>query len=185
MRKTIVIGATGFLLLALTACSSVKREAGEAAPAGSASPAVTSSGSPASTGSQAGSPSKAPAKSSTTSVRETKPATSVVLVPMQTSHGGEFRSPTGNITCEVDLTQVYCQTGTPARSVTMSKSGSYTTCKGQQCLGDAGDGTPTLQYGQATGVGPFRCESADTGVTCKAGAKGFRIANAGVTSVAS
>jgi len=185
MRKTLVIGATGFLLLALTACSSVTREPGEAAPVGSASPAVTSSSSPASTGSQAGSPTKAPAKSSTTSVRETKPTTSVVLVPMQTSHGGEFRSPTGNITCEVDLTQAYCQTVTPARSVTMSSSGSYTTCKGEQCLGDAGDGTPTLEYGQATGVGPFRCESAATGVTCTAGAKGFRIANAGVTSVAS
>lgn len=48
------------------------------------------------------------------------PATtsSAALVPMQTATGGEFLSPSGNISCEVDhqragLTQAYCQTVTP------------------------------------------------------------------------
>jgi hypothetical protein len=107
---------------------------------------------------------------------------------MQTSAGGEFLSPSGNISCEVDyqragLTQVYCQTATPARSVTMGAAGKYTTCSGDQCLGNPGTGTPTLAYGTATGVGPFRCESAATGVTCVADGKGFRISASGTAPV--
>jgi hypothetical protein len=103
---------------------------------------------------------------------------------MQTATGGEFFSPTGNISCEVSPTKAYCQTGTPARSVTMGATGRYATCTGQQCLGNAGDGTPTLAYGTTTGVGPFRCESATAGVTCTAtGGRGFRISTSGITSV--
>jgi hypothetical protein len=110
------------------------------------------------------------------------------LVPMQTATGGEFLSPTGNISCEIDyhdvgLTQAYCQTWTPARSVIMKATGKYTTCTGQQCLGNPGDGTPTLAYGTATGIGPFRCESATTGVTCTADGKGFQISASGITPV--
>jgi hypothetical protein len=106
---------------------------------------------------------------------------------MQTASGGEFLSPSGNISCEIDyrragVTQAYCQTGTPARSVTLTASGSYKTCTGEECLGNAGDDTPTLAYGTATGVGPFRCDSATTGVTCTAGGKGFRISTSGITS---
>lgn len=107
---------------------------------------------------------------------------------MQAATGGEFLSPSGNISCEVDyqrhdLTQVYCQTGTPARSVTMSATGKYTTCTGQQCLGNPGTGTPTLAYGTATGAGPFRCESATAGITCLTNGKGFRISASGITPV--
>jgi hypothetical protein len=107
-------------------------------------------------------------------------------VPMQTAEGGEFVSPSGNISCEVDygrvgLTTAYCQTGTPPRSVTMSPTGTYTTCSGQQCLGNVGPDAPILAYGTATGVGPFRCESATTGITCTAVGRGFRIASSGIT----
>jgi hypothetical protein len=107
---------------------------------------------------------------------------------MQTAAGGEFLSPSGNISCEVDyqqagLSKAYCQTATPARSVSMGASGGYTTCAGQQCLGNPGTGTPTLAYGTATGVGPFRCESAATGVTCLANGKGFRISTSGIVPV--
>ena len=107
---------------------------------------------------------------------------------MQTTAGGEFLSPTGNISCEVDyhragLTRAYCQTVKPARSVTMDANGSYKTCAGEQCLGNAGEGTPTLAYGTATGVGPFRCESAATGITCVADGKGFRVSTSGITPV--
>jgi hypothetical protein len=108
------------------------------------------------------------------------------FVSMQSAAGGEFLSPSGNISCEIDyqragLTEAYCQTQTPARSVTMTAAGTYTTCVGQQCLGNPGTGTPTLAYGTATGVGPFRCESATAGVTCTANGKGFRISASGVT----
>ena len=114
--------------------------------------------------------------------------TSTTRVPMQTATGGEFLSPSGNISCEVDyhrvsLIRAYCQTGTPAQSVTMGVTGRYTTCTGQQCIGNSGEGTPTLAYGTVTGVGPFLCESATTGVTCTADGRGFRISTSGITSV--
>jgi len=107
---------------------------------------------------------------------------------MQTAAGGEFLSPTGNISCEVDyhragLTQVYCQTVKPPQSVTMNLSGDYKPCTGEQCLGNAGTGTPTLAYGTATGAGPFVCTSASTGIICIAGSKGFQISTSGVTPV--
>jgi hypothetical protein len=101
---------------------------------------------------------------------------------MQRATGGEFLSPSGNISCEVSLTSVYCQTGAPARSVTMSATGTYKTCSGVMCLGNPGQDTPTLAYGTATGVGPFLCQSAAAGVTCTTGGKGFRISTSGITA---
>jgi hypothetical protein len=127
----------------------------------------------------------------------TASATPSASAPAATGHptaspaaagGGEFLSPSGNISCEVDyhragLTRVYCQTAQPARSVSMGVNGRYTTCTGEQCLANAGDGTPTLAYGKATGVGPFRCQSAATGITCAADGQGFRISTSGITPV--
>jgi hypothetical protein len=133
----------------------------------------------------------APAVSTAPSATTVPAATpSAAFVPMQTPDGGEFLSPSGNISCEVDyrragLTQAYCQTLVSPRSVTMTDTGTYTTCTGEQCLGNPGTDTPTLAYGTATGVGPFRCESATAGVTCVAGGKGFRIADSGITPVSS
>ena len=163
--------------LALSACSpSTSSAAGAATPSASAPTATVSS--PAATVS--------PAATSVPAVTTTAPG--FTFVPMQTAAGGEFLSPSGNISCEVDydqdgLTKAYCQTATPARSVNMDASGRYTTCTGQQCLGNSGDGTPTLAYGTATGVGPFRCESAVTGVTCLANGRGFRISASGTVPV--
>lgn len=130
----------------------------------------------------------APAVTATPATSMPAAAPSATLVPMQTAAGGEFLSPSGNISCEVDyhragLTQVYCQTGTPSRSVTMGAAGSYKTCVGEHCLGNPGEGTPTLAYGAATGVGPFRCETAVNGVTCVANGRGFRISASGITPV--
>jgi len=106
---------------------------------------------------------------------------------MQTANGGEFLSPSGNISCEINydrdgLTGAYCQTVTPPQSVRMDTNGSYTTCSGQQCLGNPGINTPTLAYGESTGVGPFVCESASTGITCTANGRGFLISRSGITS---
>jgi len=127
----------------------------------------------------------APTASSAPSGQSTPSATSFKLVPMQTATGGEFLSPSGNISCEVSLTKVYCQTSTPAQSVSMvGITGKYSTCSGQQCQGNSGDGTPTLAYGTKTGVGPFLCESATTGVICTTtNGKGFQISTSGITSV--
>jgi hypothetical protein len=170
-RMTRIAGACALGLgvgLALSACGpSTSSAAGAATPSASAPAATVSS----------------PAAASASAVTTAAPSTT--FVPMQTAAGGEFVSPSGNISCEVDyhragLTKAYCQTGTPARSVSIGASGGYTTCTGQQCLGNAGIGTPTLAYGTATGVGPFRCESAVTGVTCLAHGKGFRISTSGI-----
>jgi hypothetical protein len=111
-----------------------------------------------------------------------------VTVPLQTPTGGEFFSPSKNISCEIDdttsLQQVYCQTISPPKSVTMNVGGTLTKCAGEQCLGNPGENTPTLPYGSATGIGPFRCLSSPQGVTCTVtSGNGFRIASGGITSI--
>lgn len=108
--------------------------------------------------------------------------------PRHTATGLEFLSPSGNISCEIDngyvgLHQVYCETFSPARSVTMSISGQLKRCSGQGCLSNPADGTPTLAYGTWTESGPFRCASATDGVTCTASGRGFRISRAGILTV--
>jgi len=110
------------------------------------------------------------------------------FVPMQTATGGEFVSPSGNISCEVDFSPTnegaLCLTVQPPRSVNMTVDGTLTQCVGVQCLSNAGVDTPILAYGTKTGVGPFRCVSATTGVTCTVtSGKGFTINTAGITPV--
>jgi hypothetical protein len=106
-------------------------------------------------------------------------------LPMQTATGGEFLSPTGNISCEIDdgspNRSVLCESLSPPQSVTMTPSGALTKCSGPQCSSNPGEDTPTLAYGTATGVGPFRCLSATTGMTCTVtGGKGFQISSGGI-----
>ncbi len=129
---------------------------------------------------------------STTSSSTTTPTTTVstttVTVPLETSTGGEFYSPSKNISCEIDdttsLQQVFCQTMSPARSVTMKTDGTLSKCTGQQCLGNPGENTPILPYGSATGTGPFRCLSSSQGMTCTVtSGRGFQIASAGITMI--
>jgi hypothetical protein len=155
----------------------------------SASPggtAVTTAPTVAHTRASAPATTTAPATTPTVSTAP-KPSSGSTFVPMQTATGGEFRTPTGNIECQIDsqagLAGAYCQTTTPARSVTMNAAGRYTVCTGRQRLANAGDGTPTLFYGTSTGVGPFRCKSATTGVTCTADGRGFLISASGITPV--
>ena len=110
-------------------------------------------------------------------------------VPLQGPTGGEFLSPSGNISCEVDngyagLHEVYCQTFSPPRSVTMSTSGALKRCSGMGCLGNPADHIPTLAYGTFTGAGPFRCLSTTSGVICTVrSGKGFKISKAGISAV--
>ena len=107
---------------------------------------------------------------------------------MQTATGGEFLSPTGNISCEIDDTSsnqsVLCQSLSPPQSVTMAASGALTKCAGSQCSSNPGEDTPTLAYGTATGVAPFRCLSATTGMTCTVtSGNGFQISSAGIVQL--
>jgi hypothetical protein len=117
----------------------------------------------------------------------TAAAATTVTAPAETAHGGEFLSPSGNISCEIDngyigLHQVYCQTISPPRSVVLARTGTIKVCKGQQCLGNPADNTPVLGYGHSTASGPFRCLSTTAGVTCTVGGKGFQISRSGITA---
>jgi len=185
MRQITLACAAAGLLLLLAACGPVTQP-GDAAPAGGRASNGATHGVP-STGAAAGS---SAATAPATTAAATKTATGAATVPMQRSTGGAFLSPSGNISCEIHyqdagLTEAYCQTRTPARSVRLDANGTYKTCTEGGCIGDPGENTPTLAYGQATGVGPFRCESAKTGVTCTANGKGFHIDNAGITAATS
>jgi hypothetical protein len=94
---------------------------------------------------------------------------------------GTFYSPTKNVSCQLLPDSVYCQTRTPPRSVKMTTDGSYKVCEG--CLGDPGEHTPVLAYGNSTQVGPFKCVSESSGVTCTTGGKGFSISRSGVVKL--
>jgi hypothetical protein len=145
---------------------------------------------PTTTTSRAAPSSTVPAGATTTTGPTGATATThpTPTLPMQTATGGEFLSPTGNISCEIDDTSsnqsVLCQTLSPPQSVTMTASGALTKCTGPQCSSNPGEDTPTLAYGTATGVGPFRCLSATTGVTCTVtGGKGFQISASGISQL--
>jgi len=81
-------------------------------------------------------------------------------MPPHTAKGGEFLSPTGNISCEIDyqnggLDQVYCQTIAPPRSVTMSATGVINKkCSGEGCIGNPAEDARVLPYGASTSAGP-------------------------------
>lgn len=182
IRTTAISGISVLCLgvgLAVSACGTGAPTAG-AAHSSASSPAAPGGSATATPAVSA--PGKAPTTASTPA-GSTSASDASALVPMQTATGGEFLSPSGNISCEVSMTYAYCQTGSPARSVKMDTSGHYTTCTGENCLGNSGEGTPTLRYRTSTGVGAFRCTSEPTGITCLAGGKGFLISSSGVSPV--
>ena len=111
--------------------------------------------------------------------------------PVCTATWCSFLLPSRNIGCEINYQrgsgipdETYCQSDSPPQTVRLSTDGTFKTCTGESCLGNAGQGTPTLAYGQSAGVGPFNCRSESTGVTCTvASGRGFTLSNAGITPV--
>lgn len=128
-------------------------------------------------------------------VREdvTGTATVTVAYPMQTAAGGAVQSPTGNIACGIYYgstpydQEVHCATFSPPQTADMAVSGAVKTCSGTACeLGNPGLNVPVLAYGRATGVGPFLCVSATTGMTCSVtGGRGFTISRSGIELIGS
>lgn len=134
-----------------------------------------------------------PAASATESTEETPPAEPTV--------SETFASESLNITCEVtDLsaTCVIAQLGTqPAPVAGCDGTVGYKVVLGadgsveQPCVPaaeqpqPAPDGTAVLDYGTSKTVGPFTCDSAETGMTCRddATGKGFTIARAGIRTL--
>ncbi len=109
------------------------------------------------------------------------------------SNGCAFLSPSGHISCEVNYhyydlpDSAYCQwvdRGT-GYSVTLHPNGLFESCFQADCVGNPGQNTPTLGYGQTAAVGPFTCLSATSGVTCTAApsGRGFTISSEGISPV--
>ena len=101
-----------------------------------------------------------------------------------------FYSPSHRIDCEINTggyagpDSVYCKTVEPPQSVHMDNTGVFYTCPGEDCIGNAAQGIPTLAYGQTMALGPFSCLSEVSGVTCTvAQGRGFHISTSGVIPV--
>lgn len=102
-----------------------------------------------------------------------------------------FYSPSGNLSCEMDdrragvPAEVICGSDKPPHMVWMSASSRVRICNLERCLGNVGEGTPTLPYGRSVTVGRFRCTSLTVGVRCVVTRlhRGFLINRAGVTRV--
>jgi hypothetical protein len=98
-----------------------------------------------------------------------------------------FHSPMGNIQCQVSTGATYgraafCQTFTPARSVTLHRNGKLKTCRGVKCLGNGPEDATMLKYGKSLAVGPFRCTSLQRGMRCvvvRTG-RGFELSKQGI-----
>jgi hypothetical protein len=94
-----------------------------------------------------------------------------------TKKAASFYSPSRNISCEVidqrgRVPHAYCQSMTHAHSAELGANGHTKICRGQHCLGNAGENTPVLGYGKQVRVGRFRCRSEQNGITCNVIATG-------------
>jgi hypothetical protein len=163
-RWTVLVGVA-VVALAAAACSS--------------SPSNSASSTTASTVSRSGHP------TTTTGAVTTTTGT---LLP-QTASVTEFYSPSKNISCEIDsatgpagVNQALCLTLSPAQSATLTASGTLTKCSGQTCLSNAGENTPTLNYGVSITLGSITCLSMAAGMKCTLSSRaGFTIASSGIT----
>src|SRR5215469_363694 len=197
-RRTLLTGAAlavfGILIAGCTAQGSISQASGSAS--GSASAQATATASPSVSHADrattpAGSAPTAPGASTGQSTSSAPAsATSFSRVPWQKMlPQGAFFSPSRNISCEISdggagQDKVSCEAGSSNLSVSMDASGNYTSCSllQMQCAGWNPEGIPTLAYGTETGVGPFLCESATSGITCTVtNGKGFQISRSGVT----
>jgi hypothetical protein len=82
-------------------------------------------------------------------------------------------------------TNVYCQTGKPARNVVLHANGRLNLCNGVQCLGNGPVTATMLAYGRSVVVGPFQCTSLRTGMRCvvQSTGHGFLLSGAGVKRI--
>ena len=95
-----------------------------------------------------------------------------------------FYSPSRYINCEINWKDtVFCDVGLN-QSVSMDPNGVFSVCAGDGCVGNAGQGTPTLAYGQTAAVGPLDLSAAVSGVTSTAASgRGFTASKSGINPV--
>jgi len=128
------------------------------------------------------------------------PSVASALTRAGVLHLRSFRSPSGNIVCELgDDDEAHCETFKPPQGVSLNFQGKLVTCTGRRLCGPCPPGAtgcssfaklPVLAYGQRDEQGLYSCVSRTTGVTCTvmrgaAAGRGFRIARAGITRVRS
>lgn len=122
-----------------------------------------------------------------TSAPET--TTTVAAAIANPRSGVEFRSPSGNINCEIDNGSPYpdqrafCFSAQPPQSATMASDGIYRACTGLKCLANPAMNEVVLPYGQKIALAPFVSSSSTTAMTCTAGGKGFEISRSGIASI--
>jgi hypothetical protein len=95
----------------------------------------------------------------------------------------EFFAPTSSgVECEMTLTSTLCITNSPAQRAVVSLDGTFTTCKGVECLSNAGLNTPTLANNTAVDNNHFRCTVGSDATSCVAkNHGGFTISKGGIT----
>jgi len=98
-----------------------------------------------------------------------------------------FRSPSGNIHCEIDFQRgsadgAYCMSMNPVSHVLLGPEGTLrAVCTNDASCGSNGpEDEVVLPYGQSVRLGPFTCDSEQTGMTCTANGRGFTISSAGI-----
>jgi len=107
------------------------------------------------------------------------------------SHVQFFRSPSGNIHCEIDFARAglpdgaYCMTANPTSHVLIRSDGSLArVCTNDPSCGSNGpQDEAVLPYGQSAALGPFTCLSQESGMTCTASGRGFTISSSGIVPV--
>jgi hypothetical protein len=108
------------------------------------------------------------------------------------THVQFFRSPSGNIHCEINfqreaaiMDSAYCMSVSPLQNVQIRSDGSLAgVCTGDaSCGSNAPQDEGILPYGQRAVLGPFSCLSEESGMTCTANGRGFKISSTGITPV--
>ena len=105
-----------------------------------------------------------------------------------------FTSPSGNIGCEINFQRgsgipdgAYCMARTPTlpSNVTIRPDGSLANvCTNDWSCGSNGpQDQGVLAYGQRAVLGPFTCLSEESGMTCTANGRGFKISSSGIAPV--
>ena len=102
-----------------------------------------------------------------------------------------FKSPSGNIECEIDFQRsgasdgAYCMSVNPPQHAVIGPDGTLkdVCTNDMSCLSNGPVDEPVLPYGQSKGIGPFLCHSEQSGMTCTANGKGFTISSAGIAPV--
>jgi len=120
---------------------------------------------------------------------------------MDSAHVQYFSSPSDDIHCEIDFQRgyvnpthpewgvipdaVYCTSVNPLQKVQIRPDGSLASvCANDPSCGSNGQhDEEVLAYGQSAVLGPFTCYSEESGMTCTADGRGFKISTPGIVTV--